>query len=109
MRSKTLPEVCAMQWVRCVQRADDELLQFDVSRVHHLRYEDFVTDPHHEVERVAAFLGAEIHPGKHLRRWVTDVTPQYVGKWTSELDQKTVSLVEPLIHRTLKRYGYVSM
>ena len=50
-----LLEVCALQWQRCVQRADAAFKEISPSRVRQLRYEDFVSEPTHYLRQLGRF------------------------------------------------------
>ena len=64
-----------------------------------------MTRPDVELLRLGAFLQTSI--SKPLaRKVVQDVTAGRIGRWQTELDQKSLSLVTPLLQETLKRHGY---
>ena len=107
LHSKSLAEICAMQWVRCVEKAEQGLCKVDSSSVYQLRYEDFVKQPSLEVDRLVAFLGIDAPSTEWFQQCLMDVKPQHIGKWKSELDSRDLSRVQPLIQSTLQRHGYV--
>ena len=57
VRKKTLLEVCAEQWARCVEKSLDQLGDIESSRVHRIRYEDFVANSLAEFQGLCEFLG----------------------------------------------------
>lgn len=107
LRTKSLAEVAALQWVRCVERAEEAFRRIDPSRVHRLRYEEFVQDPHAEIRRFAEFLEVDLAPGT-VQSAAERVSAKSVGKWRSELDDQTKRLVEPYLAPVLERLGYAA-
>jgi len=104
-RQYSLAEVCALQWQRCVTRADCDLGRIEPERVYRLYYETFVTRPDVELLRLGAFLQTSISEPL-ARKVVQDVTAGRIGRWHTELAPKTLSVVAPLLQETLKRHGY---
>lgn len=106
LRTRSLPEVCAAQWARCVEKSAQELAQIDGKRVYQLRYEDFVQNPTIEMKRLLEFLAIEI-PEEQLEVLVSGVSVDSVGKWKNDLTSDTLDLVMPLIEPLLIRYDYI--
>ena len=52
----TILEVIAQQWKICVSTTLNYLKRIDPQRVHFLRYEDLVTNPNSELNKVVDFL-----------------------------------------------------
>jgi hypothetical protein len=100
-----LPEVCALQWVRCVDAAEAGLGRLDPARVHRVRYEEFVREPARELSRLGEFLAIR---GLDTRaaEIAGDVSPRSVGRGLQELDDGTRERIEPLMRATLGRLGY---
>lgn len=103
--SSSLAEVCALQWKRCVEKAEQEFERIDRARVHRIRYEDFVGDPPGELRTLARFLDLKLSAAQ-AERLTAQVADTSVDKWRTELDGKTVEQLKPLLDSTLKRYGY---
>src|SRR5699024_5002435 len=55
----SLNEVCALQWQRCVDAADDALSSMPDDKVIRVKYEDFVRQPVEQLTRIIRFLGHE--------------------------------------------------
>lgn len=106
LRSRTLAEVCAMQWVRCVESSEHDLDQLDASRVRRLRYEEFVTNPSGELKALARFLDTHISRND-LRKSIQRVSSKSVGNWKTRVEPETMEVIEPLIRASMKRYGYM--
>lgn len=104
-RSRSLSEVCAMQWVRCVEKSEHDLEHLDTARVHRLRYEDFVTNPSVELQSLAEFLNINLSKDD-ISKLVQGVSSKSVGDWKNCFDQDVLESLEPLIKASMKRYGY---
>jgi hypothetical protein len=100
-----LPAVCAAQWARCVDRAEEDFAGLDPSRVHRVRYEKFVSSPADHLARIADFLEVEL-PRKHIQRIVQTVTPNNVGKWRQQLTESDLGKVLEFAGSTLSACGY---
>lgn len=100
--SKSLPEVCAMQWVRCVEKAEQALTEIDSDCVYRLRYEDFVSKPEAEIGRLTTFLNVPLSKN----RLTEGVVSKNMGKWEKDLNPKNLDLIKPIIQKTMKRQGY---
>ncbi|MGH9243367.1 MAG: sulfotransferase family protein [Acidimicrobiales bacterium] len=98
----SLAEVCARQWRRCVELAEEQLAGVNTRRVHRLRYEALAHDPGAELERLAAFLGEPAPP----RDTLPEVSALSVGQWASELSPRDQSLVAELTSPSLEALGY---
>lgn len=105
LRSYPLEEVCALQWMRCVEKAEDELASIEPSRVHRVHYEDFVSEPAAELKKIIAFLGLEKVTG-FMDQWVAPVKTDSVGKGKREMKSDRMLSVENLMKSTLNRLGY---
>ncbi len=105
LAERTLAEVCAEQWRRCVELANRGLTAVGAGRVIRLRYEDFVARPDDELQRLLEFLDARATPFER-RGAVHNVSSSSVGKWRTALDVETLDCIAPIIERTLKRFGY---
>ena len=106
LESHTLNEVCALQWQRCVEKADNDLSQIEPDRVIRVRYEDFVADPAPELERIFDFLGYNASSDL-IQAAVSGVSNRSLGKGRKALGEEEVARLEALTGETLKRYGYL--
>jgi len=106
LEKHTLNEVCALQWQRCVEKADSGLAQVDPNRVIRVRYEDFVSDPAPQLERIFDFLGYKA-PSDLIQAAVAGVSNRSLGKGRKALGEEEVVRLEALTGETLKRYGYL--
>ncbi len=105
LENRSLPEVCARQWERCVNRAEAELFEFGQDKVFFVYYEDFVRNPSVVLQDLEAFLNTSFDR-KIVQRAVENVTPDTIGKWKTELTSETLDNIMPYISETLERQGY---
>lgn len=99
----TMDELCALQWQRCVDNSERDLALIDPSRVHRLKYEEFVQTPGEHLAAILDFLGTprDIDP-----TWVGDVKASSVGKGRASLGEATVNRLTALVRPSLERYDY---
>ncbi len=105
LKQHSLAEVCAIQWQRSVGKAEQDFDQIDPIRIHQLHYEDFVTQPDKELQRLGTFLELSI-PQHEAKKLTQSVSTSSVGRWKTELNQKTLASVEALLQKSLKQYDY---
>jgi len=102
LKTRSLAEVCALQWARCVEKCMTDLEQRAADRTLHLRYEDFVAMPAEQLARIGGFLG-EDWKDDAIREAVHTVSGGSVGKGARDLDdaQRTAidTIVAPLMDR----------
>ena len=55
-----LNQVCALQWERCVVKSDEAFRQMDPERVVRVSYEDLVSRPIEELERICKHIGIPV-------------------------------------------------
>ncbi len=106
LEKHTLNEVCALQWQRCVDKADHDLSQIDPERVIRVRYEDFVSNPAPELQRILEFLDYDVSR-EQVQVAVKGVSNGSLGKGRKALGDEEVARLESLTGETLKRYGYL--
>lgn len=106
LQNHSLNEVCALQWQKCVDKAEEAFSSMSASKVIRVRYEDFVTKPTQEIDRILEFIGQEVG-SEEIRQAVKPVTPSSIGKGRKALGVREVSNLEQLIGDTLKRYDYL--
>lgn len=98
----TLSEVCAYQWRRCVDAADEQLRTIDSARVHRLRYEDLVASPAEETRRLEEFLGVPPSGASAGPK----VSSTSVGRWRTALSPSDQDLVGAITGDSLFAHGY---
>lgn len=105
LKNYSLEEVCAIQWQRCVEKADEQLKLIDQSKVYHLKYEDFVENPANEMKKMCEFLSVKTTT-EDIENAVNIVSKKSVGKGREEMDPRVLEIIETRLQDTLKRYGY---
>lgn len=106
LQNHSLNEVCALQWQRCADKAEEAFSQMPADKVVRVRYEEFVRQPARQLTRILEFIGKEVAPGE-IARAVKGVSPQSLGKGRQALGEQEVAKLEALVGDTLKRYDYL--
>lgn len=106
LQSHSLNEVCALQWQRCVDKAEEAFSAMPSDKVIRVRYEDFVQAPVQELTRILAFMGKEASP-ETIAKAVEGVSPRSLGKGRKALGEQEVANLETLVGKTLRRYDYL--
>jgi hypothetical protein len=104
LKTHDMMTVVARQWSVCSQKAEQDLAAFDDGQVLRLRYEDFVTNPVADMERVCAHAGLEMTDDivKAARELVKSDRQQ---KW-SRFDPLDLARILPEINGEMERHGY---
>lgn len=105
LRQESLPIVCAHQWKRCVERAEEDFQQIDLSRVFSIQYEHLVDDAHRSLSNLLDFLQIEVK-NMTIAQLTQDIRPDSVGKWRTDLSDEIVAKIQPVIHGVQTKYGY---
>jgi hypothetical protein len=107
----TLAEVCAFQWRACNEAILEARSTVGSGRWVEVAYEDLVTRPEEEIERLMTALGLPAdrvvldfakRSDRHVAKAVTDPRP---GKWRAE-NPDDVEAVLPMIAPTMRKLGY---
>jgi len=106
LQKHTLNEVCALQWQRCVDKAEAALSVMPENKVIRVCYEDFVRQPAEELARILVFMGKAV-PADEIATAVAGVSPRSLGKGRKALGAEEVLRLEKLVGESLKRYGYL--
>lgn len=101
----SLPEVCALQWQRCVELSAATFARMPEGKVARVSYEAFVSEPEGELRRIAKELQLRLDTNA-LGNAVKGVSSRSVGKGREALDDATAAAVISLVGDTLQRYGY---
>jgi len=91
-----LEEICAMQWARCVGRAEDALVALSPQRVLRLEYEDLATHPCDAVDEICDFLEIDIDE-ETLAAATAEVHAGSIGKGRDQLTPAQVARIERTI------------
>jgi len=106
LHNYTLNEVCALQWQRCIEKAEEVFSSMPEGKVLRVRYEDFVCQPIQELTKILDFMGKEAST-EDISMSVKGVSPLSLGKGRKALGDIEVAKLERLIGDTLKRYDYL--
>tara|TARA_Y100000782_G_scaffold2419_1_gene2525 strand:+ start:15696 stop:16499 length:804 start_codon:yes stop_codon:yes gene_type:complete len=101
----TLNEVCAIQWQRCIESAENAFREMPQDRVFRLSYEEFVSQPELNLINIAKFLSLEFDQ-QAIEKSIAKVSSESVGKGREALGDSEVEVLEKLVGETLGRYGY---
>jgi hypothetical protein len=101
----SLSEICALQWKSCVDNAERDFRAIPDEYIHRVKYEEFVSDPVSEFERLAAFVGKEV-PDSVYEYLRTNVRSNSVGKGRKSIGEDSIASLRGLIADTLARYKY---
>ena len=104
LQGRGLAEVCAMQWVQCVQKAEHDFQHIHPKRIYRLYYEDFVSSPKAHLRGMCRFLGL---PEQHVEgvSKLSSISTGSIGRWKSA-PMGEIDMIQPLIQETLQRHGY---
>ena len=105
VRSKSLLEVCAVQWARCVEKSLDDFDNIDPIRIHTVKYEDFVCKPKLQMKALIDFLDITL-PDVEIKNLIHGVSPKSVGNWKRGFSTKDLEIINPLIKKPMRRLGY---
>jgi hypothetical protein len=122
-KSKPVASVGAISyvWLRSILALERNLRSYGRERVLPLRYEDLVSDPEHEMGRVADHLGVATHEalliptkgagavfwkGNAVRRQYREVSSAALGRWRQELSEGEIALLETLLGTEMTSRGY---
>jgi hypothetical protein len=99
-----LVELCARQWVACMNRADEAFVEILEERVIIVYYEDFTLNPESTLRSILAFLRADANENE-ISTAVSLVRQTSIGKGRAETADLPSQIVEIMEH-PLARHGY---
>jgi hypothetical protein len=105
LQDASLEELCARQWVACVEQTTTALAQIDSARVLHLRYEDMVAEPEQMLRKILQFLGHDVAEDAIVAA-AAMVKSTSVGKGRAALLDTIDPAVVDILTPTLKAQGY---
>jgi hypothetical protein len=106
-RERTLVEICAFQWAKCVTKSLDDLDQMETERVYRVKYEDFVSNPILHLLALADFLNIRVR-SYEVQQYARGVSVKSVGNWKNDLNEETLKKIAPIIRDPMMRLGYLS-
>jgi hypothetical protein len=104
LETHDLLTVIARQWSEGSRKAEKDLAHFKNGEVLRLRYEDFVSDPITELERICAHCGLEMTHDM-VRAANNRVKSDRQEKWR-RFDPRVLARILPEIYDEMQRHGY---
>lgn len=101
----TVEEVCAKQWSRCVDLADEQLDKIDESRVFRMSFEELMNDSQKLIE-LCEFIGIN-DTGKVESFFIKNVERENNQKSMANLNAKTIAAINKYAKVSLQRLGYM--
>jgi hypothetical protein len=103
--SKSLLEVCGIQWQTCVEMADTALVQLPPEQTFTLRYEDLIANPVLIARKL--YDWADLTLTSDGESFITQIVHGgNLEKWRGELRQDELNVLLSHIEETLLKYGY---
>lgn len=101
---------CIWLWRRYLETIMDAVPQLSSNQYHELRYEDLVTQPAVEAERLLEFLSIHNPDSRHsfLDTVTQKASPKSVGRWQAEFSQKSIEQTWQEAGTCLEKLGYGS-
>lgn len=104
LQTHDLLTVIARQWSEGSKKAEKDLAQFKDGEVLRLKYEEFVTEPVADLERICAHCGLEM-TSRMARAANERVRSDRQDKWR-RFDPRDLARILPEIHDEMQRHGY---
>lgn len=101
LKKDSLIEVCAKQWVACVNIAYKDLSKIEASRVYMMKYETFVTNPEAEMRKVADFLNADASD-ETIKKSVKKVSPKSIHNYKKHLSERELEKLDPIVNPVME-------
>jgi hypothetical protein len=101
----SVTELAAIQWRQCVEMSSSSFATMDRNRWISLSYEDFVSRPKLELEKILDFLGVEVDDHRLISA-VKNVRSSSVGRSDGVFTDLERRSLERLIGPTMQRFGY---
>lgn len=95
LATRSLLEVCAIQWSQCAGNARKQLERVSPSRVFEVAYEDVVMEPEKVLSELYDFVGLSVHPV--IDEMEKRVVTSNVGKGRRALSEEQLRSVAPYV------------
>lgn len=102
LKTKSILEICALQWQTCITESSKELEKIHASMKCTITYEDFVTDPELELNKIADFLGIQKGQFDSSR-----IKKNNISKYKQVFDNSQMETLMSIIRPGLLKLGYV--
>jgi len=94
-------EICAKQWMICVETSIRQLRKIDQSKILEIRYEDLVSDPKRHFHSIAAHIGVDTE-GFGIAKLSNKNVGKHLGVFNTEQLKAVMSIMGP----TLAKLNY---
>jgi len=102
----SLDEVCAKQWVNCLEIANKDLDKLSKNQVFKVKYANLLKDPKFEIEAILKWLNPNIvYDGEHIDQLVTSIRPGKKLKPKSKFRTDELKRIESIIDPMNLKYG----
>ncbi len=100
LKEKTTLEVCATQWVTCVETCSEQLADIASDNQIEVRYEELMQNPKKSLQEIASFIGVQ---GEfESSRFNTS----NIGKHKAALSENQMATIQPILFPTLTKLNY---
>jgi len=125
LSNHTEAEIVAMQWAKCLEKANKDLNKIDSDRSCIIKYEELVKNPKSTIFDLIKFLNIKLSKeeinifinnilisdlGKETAssemKIVKGISDKHVEIWKRELDDDTLHSIMPVIENTMNELGY---
>lgn len=103
--TKELIEVCTIQWVRCMEKALNDLSDLPAEQVLTIYYEDLVQTPSPHLESIYKFTGINSLTSSQMN--LDTVSTNNIGKGLNRLTPEQIALILPIMSDMLSRLKYI--
>lgn len=103
-KTHDLDQVCAHQWVRCVEQSEQAFAQMDNSKYYQIYYEEFVQSSEKVLKGIADFLSFQ-HDADELKQACSQVRTSSIGKGNGAMGGADVELFG-VMQRMLDKHNY---
>jgi hypothetical protein len=105
LANKSVLEVCAIQWDRCVQAATSDLSYLPSGEVMTVVYEELVEKPYTNMVQIARFLDVDPTPFSSVVGQAT-ISRERVGMAEQKLEQEELAVLLPYIENSMRLLNY---
>ena len=93
----SVEEISAKQWVACIENSNDSFNKIESKKVYTLTYEDFVTNPKQQIEKLAMFMGVSLDEKMSF----PTIRKSSIGKGEKMLSSHQLEKIIPIIKKTM--------
>ena len=105
MKGKSLLQICAIQWKSCIENTLRDIKNLDDDRYIKINYEDFVTNPELELEKIFKFIDVE-YDKNCLPQITNDVSSKNINKGVNSFNNIDTHEIAEIIKDPMTKLGY---